>query len=428
MATQSKLSYPFRAWMIWLLSALFMFYKYALEVSPSVMTSTLMTAFDISGAALGNLAACYFYAYLLFQIPAGMLLDRFGPRKTTMLAIIVCSVGGLIFAHADTLLGAGIGRFLTGAGAAFAAVNCLKLIANWFLARQFAFMTGLMMSLAMLGAVGGQAPLAAFIEAIDWRDAMELIGIAGVVLAAIFWFIVRDRAPDHKRERNITSPTIPIFKSLRQIFKNPQSWWLSIYSGFAFAPVMVFGGLWGVAFAAEAFSLSHSIAAQSVSMIFIGFAIGAPIFGWFSDRLGRRKVVMFWGTLISLIAISAIIYLPGLSSSLLTFLLFLFGFSISSFLLCFTMIREITLPVLAGTVIGFMNAFDALFGAFSDPLTGKFLDMTWDGKLLDGARVFSVESYKIAFLTLPIYLIIALISMLWIKETYCKVSHPISLP
>ena len=120
-----KLNYPFRAWTIWLLSAIFMFYKYALEVSPSVMTSTLMTAFDISGVALGNLAACYFYAYLLLQIPAGLLLDRFGPRKTTTLAIALCAAGNLIFAGADSVFLAGIGRFLTGAGAAFAA-RCIS--------------------------------------------------------------------------------------------------------------------------------------------------------------------------------------------------------------------------------------------------------------------------------------------------------------
>src|SRR5260221_9873101 len=93
----AQLAYPIRAWTIWLLSAIFMFYKYALEVSPSVMTSTLMNAFDISGVALGNFAACYFYAYLLLQIPAGLLLDRFGPRKTTTLAIAICAIGNIIF-------------------------------------------------------------------------------------------------------------------------------------------------------------------------------------------------------------------------------------------------------------------------------------------------------------------------------------------
>lgn len=418
-----------RAWIIWLLSAFFMFYKYALEVSPSVMNLELMRAFDINGAALGNLAACYFYAYLIMQIPAGLLIDRFGPRKITTVAIAICALGGFIFAKADSLLVASIGRFLTGAGAAFGAVNCLKLIANWFPFKQFAFMAGLMMSVGMLGAVGGQAPLSAFINTLHWRSAMEIISWAGMGLAVIFWFVVRDKAPDHKKEKNITSSNFSLFESLRRILKNPQAWWLSVYSGFAFAPVMVFGGLWGVSFTAQAFSLSHNIAAQAVSLIFIGFAIGAPIFGMFSDWLGRRKIVMFWGTFVALISISGVIYAPAASYLFVTFLLFLFGFSISSFLLSFTMIREITLVALAATAIGFMNAFDALFGAFSDPLTGKFLDMSWDGRLVEGARVFSVEAYKTAFLTLPVFLVIALLSLLLIKETHCKpINTPSSLP
>jgi MFS family permease len=416
------------AWIIWLLSALFMFYKYALEVSPSVMTSTLMSTFHITGTALGNLAACYFYAYLLLQIPAGLLLDKIGPRKVTTLAIALCALGSLIFARADSLSIAGLGRFITGMGAAFAAVNCLKLITNWFPMKQFAFMTGLMMTVAMLGAVGGQAPLAAFIDAMDWRYAMQIIGVAGLILAGIFWIVVRDISPDHKRERHIISQSISFTESLKKVLKNPQSWWLSLYSGFAFAPVMIFGGLWGVSFLSEAFEISQNISAQAVSLIFIGFAVGAPFFGWFSDWLGRRKIVMFWGTLLALITISGVIYAPGLTNTSITFLLFLFGFSISSFLLCFTMIREISLPILAATAIGFMNAFDALFGAFSDPLTGKFLDLGWDGKLVDGARVFSVQAYKAAFLTLPVYLIIALLTLLRIKETHCKSSFPTSLP
>ena len=415
-------------WLIWLLSALFMFYKYALEVSPSVLTSTLMSTFNISGTALGNLAASYFYADLFVQIPAGLLLDKIGPRKVTTLAIALCAVGSLIFAKADSLWVAGIGRFITGTGAAFAAVNCLKLIANWFSMKQFAFMAGLMMTVAMLGAVGGQAPLAAFISAMDWRHAMEVIGIAGLVLAGIFWLVVRDISPSHKKETHIVSQKISLLESVRRVLKSSQAWWLSIYSGFGFAPVMIFGGLWGVSFLSESFNISHNLSAQAVSLIFIGFAVGAPFFGWFSDWLGKRKVVMFWGTLVALITISGVIYTPGLTRNTIMLLLFLFGFSISSFLLCFTMIREITLPILAATAMGFMNAFDAFFGAFSDPLTGKFLDLGWDGTMANGARVFSVQAYKEAFIIIPVYLIIALLSLLRIKETYCKPSFPTSLP
>ncbi len=405
-----------------------MFYKYAIEVSPSVMTTELMKSFKIGGVQLGNLAACYFYAYLLLQIPAGLLLDKFGPRKTTTLAILLCSIGSLVFAWSDSLLTAGIGRFLTGVGAAFAAVNCLKLIANWFPYKQFAFMAGLMMTMAMLGAVGGQAPLAAFMQKMQWRHAIEWIGVAGLILAIIFWVTVRDKAPDHKRERHIVPTKLSLQESLKQVLKNPQSWWLSLYSGFAFAPVMIFGGLWGVPFISEAFQLKQNLSAQMVSLIFIGFAVGAPILGWLSDRIGHRRIVMLYGTTAALIALSTVIYAPNLSCYLLAPLLFIFGFSISSFLLCFTMVREIHLPLLAATAIGFMNAFDALFGAFSDPMTGKFLDLLWDGKLIDGARVFSVHSYQVTFVTLPIYLIISLLTLAKIKETHCKPSFPTSMP
>ncbi|HSX13937.1 MAG TPA: MFS transporter, partial [Chlamydiales bacterium] len=419
-----RLSHPWKAWIIWLLSAIFMFYKYALEVSPSVMTGTLMSTFQISGAQLGVLAATYFYAYLLLQIPAGFLIDRFGPRKMTTIAIAVCGAGSLVFSSANTLFIAEVGRFFIGAGAAFAAVNCLKLTANWFPYRQFAFMAGLMMTIAMLGAVGGQAPLASFIEVAQWRPAMRYIAFAGLILALVFWVIVRDKAPDHTKEKMFCSTRVSLLNGLKQILSSSQSLWLSIYSGFAFAPVMVFGGLWGVAFLQEAYQLSETIAARQVSLIFIGFAVGAPIFGYLSDRVGKRKGVMFWGTLCSLFMISAVIYVPGWSVALISTLLFLFGFCISSFLLCFTMIREVNAPLLAATAIGFMNAFDALFGAVSDPLTGKILDSQWSGETLAGARVFTVAAYKLAFITLPIFLIIALISLWKIKETYCKPSYP----
>jgi MFS family permease len=427
-ATHEKLAHPVRAWMIWLLSAFFMFYKYALEVSPSVMTSTLMKDFDMSGVGVGNLAACYFYAYLLLQIPAGLLIDKFGPRKTTTLAIALCAGGTLLFAGADSFFMAGVGRFLTGIGAAFAAVSSLKLIANWFPLKQFAFMTGLMMTLAMLGAVGGQAPLAAFIAAMEWRQALMLIGAGGLVLALLFWCVVRDTAPSQIREKTSSFRKITLWDSLKQICKNPQSWWLSIYSGLAFAPVMVFGGLWGVSFTAEAYELSLNTAAQFVSLIFIGCAVGAPVLGWLSDWLGRREVVMFWGTLLAFITLSLVIYAPTFSLYTLAVLLFLFGFAISSFLLSFTMIREISLPMLAATAIGFMNTFDAFVGGFTDPLTGVFLDLGWDGLVIEGVRVFSASTYKVAFLTLPAYLVIALLTMLKIKETYCKPSRPSPLP
>ncbi|MBI5274308.1 MAG: MFS transporter [Chlamydiales bacterium] len=428
-ATRSKkVKLYFHAWTIWLLSAGFMFYKYAIEISPSIMTSTLMDAFHINGTDLGNLAASYFYAYLILQIPAGLLIDRFGPRKVTTLSIAVCALGAFIFARSDTLIVACLGRFIAGAGAAFAAINCLKLTSTWFPPRQFALMAGLMMTLAMLGAVGGQAPLSALIELSSWRSVMEVIALVGFGLALLFLMVVRDASPEKRLEKKFSSEKASILKSLKKILTNSQSWLLSLYSGCAFAPVMVFGGLWGVSYIKDAYALTHNLAAQAVSLIFIGFAVGAPIFGWFSDWIGKRKLVMFWGTVSSLITISIVIYAPVFFQPLLTMMLFLFGFSISSFLLCFTMIQERHAPVIAATAIGFMNAFDALFGAISDPLAGKILDTYWTGQMLNGARIFSVHAYKMAFLLIPIFLVFALICLIGIKDTKHKAHDPSALP
>lgn len=415
-----------RAWIIWVLSSLFMCYKYAIEVSPSVMAKALMQEFSLSATEMGNFAACYFYAYLLLQIPAGLLIDRWGPRLVTTLAISLCAVGAYLFALADTAFVADIGRFVSGVGAAFAAVNCLKLIANWFPARKFALMAGLMMTIGMLGAMGGQAPLALLLSRLGWRDSMVTVATIGLILAVLFFLVVRNRANGHK-PIDLTPKKQSMFKSLQKVLRNPQAWYLSLYSGFAFSPVMAFGGLWGVPFLREAYGFSHHLAAQGTTLIFLGFACGAPLFGWLSDRIGKRRPVMFWGTLAAAICLIAVIYFP-LIGNLCFLFLFLFGFSISTFLLCFTMIKESFPIYLAATSIGFMNAFDALCGAVSDPLTGKILDFWWAGATIEGVRTFPLFAYHYSFLILVAYFVLALIFLKPIRETHCKHIYPAGMP
>ena len=126
---------------------------------------------------------------------------------------------------------------------------------------------------------------------------------------------------------------------------------------------------------------------------------------------------MIMGTTFSLVAFCIMLYIP-ISVVTLSVTNFLFGFFLSSFLVCFTMIREINAPAVAATAIGFMNAFDAFLGALSDPLTGKFLDMGWDGHMQNGIPVYTVADYTISLSIIPIGLFIGFILTLFIKETY----------
>jgi sugar phosphate permease len=416
MQKQLKKLYP---WIIWSIAVIFLFYKYLLEVSPSVMSSELMRFFALNGEQMGNLAACYFYAYFIMQIPMGILLDRFGPRRVMTISIFLCAVGTLILSQSHLLLFAGIGRFITGIGAAVAAIGCLKLTTLWFAPNRFALMAGLMMSFGMLGAVSGEAPLAMAIDSFGWRGALLHGAMVGFILTILFWLIVRDSGHYVEMEPKKIQPT-RFWHGVIDVLKRKQTWLLSLYSGLAFAPVAVFGGLWGVPFLQAAYGFSRTAAAEAVSLVFIGFAVGAPIAGWLSDRIGKRLPIIIIGTTLALFISLIVLYFPELSITMANILLFMFGFFISAFLLSFAMVREVNLLIFAATALGFMNTFDAALGAISDPILGHFLDLGWKGEMFHGARVFSLHAYHWAMCLLPLYLIISLIIVPFLKETHCR--------
>lgn len=417
MQTPSRCSalYP---WLIWLLGASFFFYKYLVQVSPSVMTAELTSTFRVTGAGLGNLSACYFYAYLVMQIPVGLLLDKFSPRYLTTFAILICSVSTLIFSQANSLAVACMARAAIGLGAAFAAVSCFKAATLWFAPRKFALISGMCMTAAMLGAVFGQAPLSFLVHHFNWRTALGIVGSVGVLLGLIYVVTVRDKPPEHVTP---TSSNRQVLCHLKQIFQSKQAWLLSLYSGLAFAPISAFGGLWGVPFLKQAHHLNDTQAAFVVSAIFIGFAVGAPLLGWLSDWSGRRKPILLLGPLLALCTLSLVIYLPSENTSLLSTLLFLFGLGASGFFTSFAMIREVFPITLVATVLGFMNTFDSIFEALSEPLVGWVLDITRQSSHVLGISAFSTQGYHIALSLLPIYLLVALVVLCFIRETYC---HP----
>ncbi len=411
--------HQFYPWLVWGLAASFFFYKYLLQVFPSIMSQNLMSAFHISGAGLGNLAACYFYAYLIMQIPVGLLLDRYSPKLISILALIACAISCLWFASSHNILSASLSRGLMGLGAAFAAVSCFKLTAIWFPPKRFALMAGLSMTAAMLGAVGGEAPLSYLVGLHGWRETILYCAIPGFALALIITLVVKDKT----EVRIPANSTMGLWEQLARVLKHPQTWLLSLYSGLAFAPVSVFGSLWGVSFLHQAYQLGTTQAASTLSLIFIGFAIGCPLSGWFSDYIGKRKIIILIGTLIALLTIILVLYLPQAPILWLSILLFSFGLGASCFFLCFSMVREINPFILAATVLGFMNTFDSLCEAVIEPFIGQLLDWGWDGKMLDGARLFSLGNYHVALSVLPILFILGLVTLIFIKETHCKQSE-----
>ncbi len=307
-----------------------------------------------------------------------------------------------------------------GIGVAFATVAYLKIASVWFPPRQYAFIGGLIASAAMAGAVFGEAPLSWLMAHLGWRYCLFFVGIAGIALAALFALTVRDASPEFQQTHAVPKVT---YKDVLQVLKSKQNWLLTLYGGLAFSPIAVFGGLWGNPFLQQAYHIEKTQAASMVSLVFIGLGIGSPVLGMLSDRLGERRNLMIYCTLISCIAISLVLYCNSMPAWLVGSMLFLFGFALGAFVLVFTIGKEMNKAYLTATVIAMLNASDAVLDAITEPAIGKLLDLNWDGKIVNGVHYFSLYSYRYALTILPIYLFVAAILLFWVKTTPEQVSH-----
>jgi MFS family permease len=157
------------------------------RTAPAAISTELTRAFAIGGAALGALAATYFYVYTLLQIPFCVLADTLGPRRLLSAGSAIAAVGSLLFALADTWTTAAIGRTLVGIGVSVAFIAILKISAVWFPAERFATLAGVTMFAGNLGAVIAGAPLAWVVTQTSWRSVFVALALLSGALAVATW-------------------------------------------------------------------------------------------------------------------------------------------------------------------------------------------------------------------------------------------------
>lgn len=421
------------SWLVWSLGCLFYFYEFLLQVSPGVMEAELGHAFNISAQGFGVLGGVYFYSYAGMQVPAGVLLDKFGPHKLLTGATLICAIATLAFAHTSNFNMALLARFCIGFGSAFAVVGTMKLAANWFPATRFALLTGIMVAIGMSGAIGGEKPLASFIHAVGWRTSFNYLGIAGIILAAAIYFICQD-APNAKQQQqkdiSLIDEIKSVFATLKRIITSLQIWLVALYGGLVFMATPVFCGLWGVPFLQAKFGISKEVAATLTSMIFVGWIIGSPSWGLISDKMGKRKPPMIIGSIFSLFCLSTVLYGPFSNTSLIGALLLLFGFFSAGFLPAFSIIKEISCQKNCATALSFMNMMNMVGVALAQPFIGILLDTFWEkahpaqALTIEAAkRTYDAAQYTSAISILPAGILIAIFLLPFIKETHCTPNH-----
>ena len=374
------------------------------------MVDDLMKEFSVGAAILGYLSATYLYIYAALQIPLGLVVDKYGLRGVVAGACALCGIGSIIFSLADSLYLAYLGRGLVGAGAAFSFVGALNMAARWFPSR-FALLGGWAQMMGSAGGFVGQAPLSLAVATFGWRSCNLSLGMAGLFLAVLLLFTVKDPKEDQASEDNFS-----IWLGLKNVCANKQTWLATLAAAGLTSALLAFGGLWGVPYLMKARAIDKPDAASFISIIFVGWAIGAPFFGWLSDRIRRRRILLQWGTCGAALTTGTTILVPTLSTTLVIVVLFLQGFFSASMILGFALAKDNNPPESSGVALGLINTFVVGSGAILQPLVGVLLDYRWTGEMFDGVRVFNLVDFQVSMLILPFVCLISFASAFYIRE------------
>ena len=415
--------YTSQGWIVVLTSALFFFYEFIQLNLFNAIDMDLMKAFNLNAPQLGQLASMYFYANVIFLFPAGIMLDRFSTKKILIMATLICIVGTLIFGLSTNYLMAAVGRFIVGSGAAFCFLSCIRVASRWFPPRKMAFVTGVVVTMAMLGGLVSQTPFAILSSHIGWRNAVLIdVGLGVLIVAAIATF-VQDRPPNSQQARDAEHAHLQhlgLWQGIRLVLSNPYNWLCGLYTSLLNLPVFLLGALWGIHYLVQVHHLTLVQGSYATTLFFLGVVFGCPAFGWFSDRIGRRVMPMIVGAVLSLIVILILMYVPNLSLSSLIILFFLIGFVTSSQVLSYPTIAELNPLALTGTAVSIDSVTIMLGGAIFQPFFGWVMESHWDHKIVNGVSIYSPQDFNYAMMIMPIAFVVGLIIAFFIKETNCQ--------
>jgi nitrate/nitrite transporter NarK len=359
------------------------------------------------------------------QIPTGLLVDRWGPRRVLTLGAGVAALGTAVFALSTSYAGAGLGRLLIGASVGVAFVAMLKLAAHWFAPTRFAMISGLALLTGMLGAVGAGAPLRIAADTFGWRPVMLCGSVATALLCVLVWALVRDDPVEkgyasHAPRSASPAVTPSISASLREVLGYRNVWLMFLIAGGFSAPILVFGGLWGVPFLVTHYGVSTAHAALMTSGLLLAWGLGGPLCGALSDRIGRRKPVYAAGLALSLMGWSLVWLVPGLPLVLLYLVLFVIGIVSGGVILTFAFCKESTPIRLAGTTGGIANMGNMMGGMLLQPAVGWVLDAMWSGHTVGGVRIYDFAAYRAGFALMLAWLVAGLVLLAFTRETYCR--------
>jgi MFS family permease len=409
-------------------AALFYLAAFYLRVSPAVMTTELMRDFHIGAAELGNLSGFYYYAYVVMQIPAGVLVDSLSAKRLLLLGTLAAAAGTVVFALAPGFAVANLGRALVGGATACAWVITMKLAAHWLPNGRFALAAGVTLFAGNMGALVAQVPLRLLLEHFDWRTVS--LGSAAVVvaIAVLGWFIVANDPAD-RGYQTYASEAVQSGKkaSLRDllagvpgVFAAKNTWLIFLAQGGFVGAMLSFTGLWGPPFLRARFNIPATTAAAVCSVMTICWAVASPLCGYLSDRFGRRKPIYVTGALIAAIGWPVLFYVDALPLPAFIAVAAVTSFACGAVILGFAFAKESVPARFLGTITGAINMGNQIGPMLLQPAIGLLLEKNWSGAMSGTTRVYDVAAFHAAFALIAAWAALTGLLLAFTSETFCR--------
>jgi MFS family permease len=319
--------------------------------------------FGVSTSAIALLSTVQLAVYLVMQIPAGLLADRLGPRRSLTLGLLAMGAGELLFAFSPALGPAIAGRALVGAGDACMFLNVLRVAAHWLPPRRYALAAALTAACGAFGQLLSTAPLSAALTDLGWTPTFAVSGVLTAVLAILAVNRLQDR-PD-----GATAPThAAIGPTLRRAWRAPETRH-GLWVHFALmAPFVTLTGLWAFPYLVEDQGLGRGTAALLLAAAVLAFGVTAPAMGAFAGRLPHRRGALASAAALATVAgIALLLGWPGGHPplALIAAVLCMSGVGGAASMLAFDLAREGS-PGAGGSVSGMVN-----LGGFGAAIVGQ---------------------------------------------------------
>jgi MFS family permease len=395
----------------WLLVAIYYFYQYALRSAPSVMMPQLSEAFAVNAAGVSAIAGMFYFSYSPFSLVAGAALDKFGSKRVIPVGAALVGVGALVFGLGSETA-AYAGRFLQGAGGAFALVGAGYLITKDFPASMAASFIGATQMFGMAGGSAGQFLVGPMIKrGVPWSQFWMYAGVLGLLVAIALFVLLPKDPPKPAAEGAAKGGIAEVLIALKRVFVNPQSWVCGLISGLLFIPTTILAMTWGVRFLQEGRGREYDSAVMLAATVPLGWMIGCPLLGFISDRLGRRKPVILAGAIGLLAVLGWVLFGdPGIFRGAPVGILM--GIVSGAAMLPYTVVKEVNPPELGGSATGVINFINFTFSALLSPVFGSRLV-----KLADEGGELSLKDYQSGFQPLLYGVGLAIILTFMLRET-----------